>query len=665
MVLRIGEQVGPYKITEQLGQGGMATVYKAYHAQLDRSVAIKVMHQNFLEDETFVTRFKREARIVAKLEHPHIVPIYDFNEYDKQPYLVMKYIEGKTLKAHLQQGALPLNDILHIINAVGGSLAYAHRQGILHRDIKPSNIVIDTDNTPYLTDFGLARLAAAGESTMSENMLLGTPHYISPEQARGVKEIDGRTDIYSLGVVLYELLVGRVPFTADTPFAIIHDHIYTPLPLPSRINPEIPPIIEEVLLMALAKRPEDRYASADEMVNDLRDAIEEANLKELSPDRVSVASTSLAQLRDDLQSQYESGVLPATPPGISAPSPSSLSVKTPILQQTATASTGSTPSVIPVITDTASLQKFKRQQQAQNIWPISGCGAFIVIVLLSLGILLSASNNITELLQLIEDNDDFNITFMGDLPINFNQATIEIDESYGFPLYDVPAPPESIVRQILNENPDDPIAYLVAANSAWQDDEQDTAYRYITQGLQHTESQSIYLINAAKVADENNDFIAAMAYQVVAYIITARDETQYYDQLRPYITEYIYNNAAKMDTDANLRTQIQPVIAEIFELSRLSATLIENAPVTPLIWAKNRIDNDDLNGIEAALDRIPDGILEPEVALLMGELRVMQNRPTAAVTEWRGIRQMDDTPQWVLDRIAELIDEATPNIRGN
>ena len=262
MPFAIGENVGPYRILEQLGQGGMATVYKAYHAALDRTVAIKALHPAFMEDPTFLARFQREARVVARLEHPGIVPIYDFADHHGQPYLVMKYIEGETLKARLARGGLARPEALRVVEAVCTALAYAHSRGILHRDIKPSNILLAADGTAYLADFGLARIAQAGESTLSSDMMMGTPHYISPEQARGEKQLDEGTDLYSLGVVLYELEVGRVPFSADTPFSIIHDHIYTPLPLPRAINHAVPESIERFLLKALAKERADRFASA-------------------------------------------------------------------------------------------------------------------------------------------------------------------------------------------------------------------------------------------------------------------------------------------------------------------------------------------------------------------------------------------------------------------
>ncbi|MBE2182700.1 MAG: protein kinase [Anaerolineae bacterium] len=281
MAFAEGQQIGQYKIVGQIGHGGMATIYKAYHARLDRYVAIKVLHQGFLQDENFLARFEREARIVAKLEHPNIVPIYDFADVDGQPYLVMKYLEGHTLKAMSARNGVSLNEILRIMPPIASALDFAHRDGVLHRDIKPSNIIIGEDGTPYLTDFGLARMAQMGESTLSADVLLGTPNYISPEQAMGRRDVDARTDLYSLGVVLYELVTGRVPFNADTPYAVIHDHIYTALPAPRSINPEIPTQVEAVLVKALAKNPDDRYNSAGEMITAFAAAVRTSGLKSL------------------------------------------------------------------------------------------------------------------------------------------------------------------------------------------------------------------------------------------------------------------------------------------------------------------------------------------------------------------------------------------------
>ena len=273
MLFSQGESVGPYTILEQLGQGGMATVYKAYHPALERYVAIKVLHPAFTQDPAFLNRFRREAKLVARLEHPNIVPVYDFAEHQGKPYLVMKYIPGKTLKARLAESPLTAQEGMRIVVAVGAALSHAHAGGILHRDLKPSNVLLSDEGPVYLADFGLARIAASGESTLSSDMLMGTPQYISPEQARGDKNLDAGTDIYSFGVLLYEMVVGRVPFNADTPYSVIHDHIFTPLPPPSVLNPKVPQAVERVLLRALAKARGDRYPTIDAMVRAFRSAV--------------------------------------------------------------------------------------------------------------------------------------------------------------------------------------------------------------------------------------------------------------------------------------------------------------------------------------------------------------------------------------------------------
>ena len=274
----VGENVGVYRLIEKLGRGGMATVYKAYHAKLERYVAIKALHPAFLEDPNFLARFQREARVVAKLEHPNIVPIYDFAEHEGRPYLVMKFVEGETLKACLNRGEMTSDQIVEVVEAVGQALAYAHQRGVLHRDVKPSNVLLADDGRIYLADFGLARIAEAGESTLSADMMLGTPQYISPEQAMGGDELDEGTDIYSFGVMLYELTLGRVPFSGDTPFSVIHDHIYTPLPLPSVIKADIPEALERVLLKALAKEREGRYEKVVDLVTAFKHAYLDAQL---------------------------------------------------------------------------------------------------------------------------------------------------------------------------------------------------------------------------------------------------------------------------------------------------------------------------------------------------------------------------------------------------
>jgi tetratricopeptide (TPR) repeat protein/predicted Ser/Thr protein kinase len=303
----VGENVGPYRITRQLGVGGMATVWKAYHPALDRYVAIKVLHPSFKEDPQFTARFQREARIVAKLIHPHIVPIYDFSEHEGMSYLVMRYIEGRTLKARLKEGPLELREVMEILEPAGQALAYAHDQGVLHRDIKPSNFILSPEREVFLTDFGLARMAETTDSTLSRDMLVGTPQYISPEQARGEK-LDARTDIYSLGVVLFEMLTGKVPYDADTPYAVIHDHIFSPLPLPTEFKADIPEAVEKVVLKALAKDRDDRFGSVREMVS----ALEET----LAGESMEIAA---AEETEQAVEEVPEGVVPAAAEGPELP----------------------------------------------------------------------------------------------------------------------------------------------------------------------------------------------------------------------------------------------------------------------------------------------------------------------------------------------------------
>jgi serine/threonine-protein kinase len=264
------QEVGPYRIVSQIGRGGMATVFKAYHAALDRYVAIKVPVASFQANPEVLARFKREVKIIAKLDHPNIIPIYDVNEFEGTPYLVMRFVEGRTLREFLTQYKKPvsLTTIMTIMRAVTSALAFAHQKQVLHRDVKPSNIMLGNDGNVYLMDFGLARIVAEADATLSKDIVLGTPYYISPEQAKG-EPLDERTDLYSLGVVLYELLTGRVPFTGESPSIVVYHHIASPPPPPSLLNPNVSPAMEQVVLKALAKDRNQRFASASEMMQAL------------------------------------------------------------------------------------------------------------------------------------------------------------------------------------------------------------------------------------------------------------------------------------------------------------------------------------------------------------------------------------------------------------
>lgn len=259
-----------YQIIEKIGVGGMADVYKGKDNLLGRTVAIKILHQNFASDEEFVTRFKREAQAAGRLNHPNIVNMYDVGYDQGFHYIVMEYVDGITLKQYItQQKRLPVDEAVKIAIAIGEGLEHAHSMGIVHCDIKPHNVMITTTGRVKVTDFGIARAMNANNTLMYTNSIMGTAHYLSPEQASG-KPVDGSTDIYSLGVVLYEMLTGRVPFDGDTPISVALKHVREKLVPPTRYNQNVPALLESVVMKALAKNPEDRFASITDMIADLR-----------------------------------------------------------------------------------------------------------------------------------------------------------------------------------------------------------------------------------------------------------------------------------------------------------------------------------------------------------------------------------------------------------
>ncbi len=274
MVDVIGQTLGQYRIIEQIGQGGMATVYKAYQPSLDRYVAVKVLPPYFAHEPGFAMRFTREAKAIAKLNHPNILPIYDFGQEGELSYIVMKYVEAGTLK-DIVGGPLPLDETADIIRQIAVALEHAHQNGILHRDVKPSNVLLDEGRWVLLTDFGLAKMVEGSAVLTASGVGVGTPAYMAPEQGQG-GPVDARADIYSLGVVLYEMATGRVPFQAETPMAVVIKHITDPLPLPRTINAQLPEAVERVILRALAKDPGDRFASTAQMADALAAAVSAA-----------------------------------------------------------------------------------------------------------------------------------------------------------------------------------------------------------------------------------------------------------------------------------------------------------------------------------------------------------------------------------------------------
>ena len=273
----IGTNIDQFLVTDHLARGGMADVYLAEDERLKRPVALKIMLSQLAADDTFVARFQREAMAVAKLHHPHIVQIYMSGmTADQRPYLAMQYVSGGTLKDLLNKlyengRKLPIRDSLKLVRQVADGLDAAHRAGIVHRDIKPSNVLLHPDGTPVLTDLGIAAVSSSTQLTKTD-VTMGTPHYMSPEQAKGQK-VDHRADLYALGIILYELLSGSVPFTGDSPLAVMHQHVYEP---PSPLPLMAPGLANEtyrVVDKALQKDASQRFSSAREMIAALDDAL--------------------------------------------------------------------------------------------------------------------------------------------------------------------------------------------------------------------------------------------------------------------------------------------------------------------------------------------------------------------------------------------------------
>ncbi|MBK7895384.1 MAG: protein kinase [Anaerolineaceae bacterium] len=272
------EKIGRYEIKQEIGRGGMATVYEAYDPRFERTVALKMLPREFMHEAEFRARFTREARTIATLEHPAIVPVYDFGEENGQPFLVMRLMTGGSLSDRLADGPIPIDEAAVILKRLGSALDRAHSMGIIHRDLKPSNVLFDQYGDAFLADFGIVHVSSSTNALTASGSLVGTPTYMSPEQVYGDKTLDGRSDIYALGVILFQMLTGNTPYDADTPARMMMKHVMDPVPEILTVRPDLPPACNEIINKAMAKERDDRFASATDLSSALT-AITERNLE--------------------------------------------------------------------------------------------------------------------------------------------------------------------------------------------------------------------------------------------------------------------------------------------------------------------------------------------------------------------------------------------------
>lgn len=284
-----GKTIGEYKLESVIGKGAQAAVYKAYQANLRRWVAFKIL---FADYQDILVRFEREAKTVARLRHENIIVVYDYGQYQDYPYIVMEYVDGGTLQDRMSGKPMDWIKALQLILPLTDALYYAHQYGLVHRDVKPTNILMPAEDWPLLADFTLVRVQ---DSTITaSDTIIGTPAYMSPEQVNS-RQIDGRADIYALGVILFEMMTGRLPFDYQNPNKVMLAHLKEPMPLPTKFNPHCPPVLETIILKATSKSPNDRYDTMEEFGKALKSALRNATLPLARPERTPTASPVKAQ----------------------------------------------------------------------------------------------------------------------------------------------------------------------------------------------------------------------------------------------------------------------------------------------------------------------------------------------------------------------------------
>ena len=409
----IGKTLGQFEIIEEVGRGGMASVYRARQASINRIVAVKVLPRSLLHDPSFYERFTREVDLVAHLEHPHILPIYDYGEVDGTPYIAMRYLAGGSMAQWIRRGLPPLDKLAKPIEQVSAALDYAHQEGVIHRDLKPGNILLDENGNAYLSDFGIARVL---DSNLTGSAIIGTPAYMSPEQANGLP-LDARSDIYSLGVVLYELVTGQEPFEAETPVALLLKHINEPMPSARALRSDLPLSAERVIAKATAKRPEERYPSA----SDLADAFAAA---------LGAHGHSAAPEEDDLDQPTlfdPESLLKRTPTNPSnklTPRP----ITAPVTGARSTGTRAGVPHPAPASGSAEIYEVAESEPQTRRISPIALIVALVVIVVAGGGIALFATRNNTPTVTVAPMPTPFNQAYA----VQRSQYTLSIPDNWSF-----------------------------------------------------------------------------------------------------------------------------------------------------------------------------------------------------------------------------------------
>ncbi|WP_420645199.1 serine/threonine protein kinase [Candidatus Leptofilum sp.] len=303
----IPDKIGRYEIKQEIGRGGMATVYEAYDPRFERTVALKMLPREFMHEAEFRARFTREARTIATLEHPAIVPVYDFGEENGQPFLVMRLMTGGSLSDRLAEGPIPIDEAAVILKRLGSALDRAHGMGIIHRDLKPSNVLFDQYGDAFLADFGIVHVSSSTNALTASGSLVGTPTYMSPEQVYGDKQLDGRSDIYALGVILFQMLTGNTPYDADTPARMMMKHVMDPIPEILTVRPDLPPACNDIISKAMAKERDERFASATDLSTALT-AVTERGLEKPTLDKL---EDELTEMKAELMEETPPSVTPA------------------------------------------------------------------------------------------------------------------------------------------------------------------------------------------------------------------------------------------------------------------------------------------------------------------------------------------------------------------